>query len=239
VTELYVGTSGYSYKEWKGHFYPEKMPAGEFLGFYAQHLRTVEINNTFYRMPRKEQLQKWCEQVPDHFRFVFKTSRRITHISRLKQSSYEPLKFLTENLEAVGDKLGATLIQLPPTFRAESDRFAEFLNQLPRTQNFAFEFRQKSWFEEPVYQLMRDANVALCVSDSGDGESATPRVSTADWGYLRLRRPQYTNEEMLDWADWIEKQLWTRAFVYFKHEDEGAGPKIARQLLDTWAGLHP
>lgn len=226
-----AGTSGYSYKEWKGAFYPEDVPASGFLAHYATRLPVVEINNTFYRMPRADMLEKWRDQVPESFRFVLKASRRITHIKRLKDAG-EECAYLYETASAtLGDRLGAFLFQLPPYSKKDIERLTSFLDALPDPSLAALEFRNDSWFDEETYACMRAKGVALCTADTDDDLRDTPIVSTADWGYLRLRRESYDDAALERWVRAIKSQSWSKAFVFFKHEDDAAGPLMAERFL--------
>jgi uncharacterized protein YecE (DUF72 family) len=227
-----AGTSGYSYKEWKGSFYPEKLATDQMLRFYGEQFDSVEINNTFYRMPSEKVLVQWAEQVPERFRFVLKASRRITHQHRLKGAG-EPLDYMLRNASVLGDKLGPTLFQLPPNLKQDLARLQDFLALLPNRWPAAFEFRNASWFDDQVYDALRERGVALCVADTEDGE--TPLVSTASRGYLRLRREAYSDRHLSAWAERIAEQPWEEAFVFFKHEDAGAGPALARRFLEIVA----
>jgi uncharacterized protein YecE (DUF72 family) len=224
-----VGTSGYSYKEWKGSFYPEDLPASEMLRFYASRLPAVEINNTFYRMPRSDVLAGWAEQVPDGFTFVLKASQRITHQKRLKDAT-EEVDYFFRVATTLGDRLGPVLFQLPPNLKKDLPRLEQFLALLPAGSRSAFEFRHASWFDGDVLAALRSQGASLCVAE--DEDLAAPLESTADWGYLRLRRPDYGEEELTRWAERIRAQPWREAFVFFKHEEAGAGPKLAARLLD-------
>jgi uncharacterized protein YecE (DUF72 family) len=226
---LYAGTSGYSYKEWKGYFYPEKIPNDEMLAFYGSKLPAVEINNTFYRLPKREQLATWAEQVPANFRFAVKASQKISHMKRLKNAG-EETGYLMDAVGEMGKKLGVVFFQLPPNFKQDLDRLGAFLETLPQGIPVAFEFRHATWFEEPVFSLLRKHNAALCLADADD-DLEVPLVSTADWGYLRLRRPDYTPAELQEWRTWVAGQKWKNAFVFFKHEDAGAGPRMAMDFL--------
>jgi uncharacterized protein YecE (DUF72 family) len=226
---VYAGTSGYSYKEWKGYFYPEKIPADQMLAFYATKLPAVEINNTFYRLPRRDLLESWSSQVPPDFRFVIKASQKITHMKRLKGAGDET-GYLMDIVASLEKKLGVVFFQLPPNFKKDLARLSEFLDSLPRENAIAFEFRHDTWFDEEVYALLRAHNVALCLADT-DEELEVPLVSTADWGYMRLRRPGYAPDELKRWRDWVGSQKWKQAFVFFKHEDEAAGPRMAMEFL--------
>lgn len=226
---LYVGTSGYSYKEWKGSFYPEKIPAKEMLSYYSGRLSTVEINATFYRMPQKSMLENWKEQVPPTFRFSLKASQRITHFKRLKEIEDET-KYFYETAEVLGDQLGVVLFQLPPNMKKDLPRLETFLHQLPAMPRAAFEFRHPTWFDDDVLEVLKGRNLALVVSDTDDMPT-THIDNTADWGYLRLRRVNYSEESLSEWVGRINQQQWSDTFVFFKHEDEGTGPKLPAQFL--------
>jgi len=229
---VYTGTSGYSYKEWKGVFYPDKLPASKMLRFYAGELPAVEINNTFYRLPKASVLEQWRGQVPAEFRFIIKASRRITHIKRLKGAEDETT-YLFETLQSLKNTLGVVLFQLPPFLRKDLERLQEFLAILPAQARASFEFRHPTWYDDEVYALLKDRNAALCLADSG-GDNDAPREATADWGYLRLRREDYSDAELDDWAGFIKAQQWQDAFVFFKHEDAGAGPRMAKAFLERF-----
>jgi uncharacterized protein YecE (DUF72 family) len=227
---LLVGTSGYSYKEWKGSFYPEKIPAKEMLHYYGERLSTVEINATFYRMPQASMLANWKEQVPPTFRFALKAPQRITHIKRLKETD-EETKYFFETAAVLADQLGVVLFQLPPNMKKDLPRLEIFLAQLPPATRAAFEFRHPTWFDDDVLDLLRNQNRALCVSDTDDMPT-THIDKTADWGYLRLRRVQYSEENLTEWLGRIRNQNWQETFLFFKHEDAGTGPKLAAQFLE-------
>ena len=233
LARLRAGTSGYSYKEWKGPFYPEKMKAADMLAFYAEQLPAVEINNTFYRMPKKNVLESWAEQVPGDFRFAIKASRRITHFKRLKETE-EETGFLLGNLEVLGDRLGVVLFQLPPNLKCDLERLEKFLELLPQSLPAAFEFRHDSWHDDAVQECLRARNFAIVAVDA-EGAERPELISTASWGYLRLRRPDYDRAALADWALEIARCSWQEAFVFFKHEDEGAGPLMARAFLEAAA----
>jgi uncharacterized protein YecE (DUF72 family) len=226
---IWVGTSGYNYPEWKGYFYPEKHPADQMLSFYATKLPAVEINNTFYRLPKRELIDLWSSQVPVDFKFVIKASQKITHMKRLKNAEDET-GYLMDTVSALEQKLGVVFFQLPPNFKKDLERLGAFLQTLPRKTPIAFEFRHATWFDDEVYALLRAHDVALCLADT-DEELEVPLVSTATWGYMRLRRPGYPAEELERWRKWVESQPWQQAYVFFKHEDAGAGPKMAMEFL--------
>ena len=231
--KTWIGTSGYSYPEWKGNFYPEKLAAKDMLRFYAGRFPTVEINNTFYRMPKEDVLRGWADQVPEHFAFVIKASQRITHFQRLKECG-ELLAYLYRVTAALGPRLGPLLFQLPPNFKKDLPRLEAFFDALPERRRVAFEFRHASWFDDEVYASLRRRGVALCVADTGE-EPAVPLVATTDWGYLRLRREEFGDAELRDWARRIREQPWSDAFVFLKHEEEGRGPRLAARLTEFCA----
>ncbi|MCA9727451.1 MAG: DUF72 domain-containing protein [Candidatus Eisenbacteria bacterium] len=228
--KVWVGTSGFSYKPWKGPFYPVDLPDGDMLRFYGERLPAVEIDNSFYRMPKKTVLEGWTHQVPEAFRFTLKASRRITHFARLKNTD-EPMSFLMSNVRELGPRLGAVLFQLPPNLKKDVDRLRAFLPLIPEDIPAAFEFRHESWFDEEVYTVLREHERALCQADT-DEEALDHFVTTASWGYLRLRREDYTPGHLRTWAERIREQAWSHAFVFFKHEDGGTGPRWAGELRD-------
>jgi uncharacterized protein YecE (DUF72 family) len=230
--QLLVGTSGYSYKEWLGHFYPEKLPANEMLRYYAGHFSTVEINNTFYRMPAESMLVQWTEQVPDRFKFTLKAPRRITHEQRLRESEANVTEFLRRT-GALGDKLGALLFQLPPFLKKDLPRLRDFLALLPAGREVAFEFRNATWHDEDVYELLRSREAILCVTDTDEGD--TPFVATAGCGYVRLRRTHYDDEDLHGWVGQIKSKALPTTYVYFMHEDEALGTRFGRRLNELWA----
>lgn len=226
---LHVGTSGYSYKEWKGSFYPEKIPAKEMLRFYSERLSTVEINATFYRLPQKSTLENWKEQVPKTFRFSLKAPQRITHFKRLKEAG-DDAKYFLEMAAVLEDQLGPVLFQLPPNMKKDLPRLETFLGELPNHERIAFEFRHPTWFDDDVLEVLRARNWALCVSDTDD-MPVTHIDKTADWGYLRLRRVLYSADHLRDWLKRVRDQNWNESYVFFKHEDEGTGPRLAGEFL--------
>jgi uncharacterized protein YecE (DUF72 family) len=229
--EMLAGTSGYSYKEWLGSFYPEKLPAKEMLRYYAGHFRTVEINNTFYRMPAEAMLTGWAKEVPESFTFTLKAPQRITHQKRLREAQQEVAEFLRRSA-ALGEKLGIILFQLPPFLRKDLPRLRDFLAALPPERRVAMEFRHESWQDEEVYAALRERGAALCVADTDEGD--TPFVVTSDSGYLRLRRTHYDDKDLAAWAGRIKAQPLARAYVYFKHEDEARGTKFAHRFCELW-----
>ena len=229
-----VGTSGYSYPEWKGNFYPEKMAAKDMLRYYAERFPTVEINNTFYRMPKEALLDGWAAEVPASFLFVLKASQRITHIKRLKEVG-EELTYLFRVASTLGERLGPLLFQLPPNFKKDAPRLQSFFDAMPARRRVAVEFRHASWFDDETFQILRNNDAALCVADTGE-EPVAPLVATTDWGYLRLRREDFTDADLQAWAKRILGQPWGDAFVFMKHEEEGRGPKLGARLMEILAG---
>ena len=230
---MLAGTSGFSYKEWKGSFYPEDLPADQMLRHYASKLPAVEINNTFYRMPKASLLSQWAEQVPDGFRFVLKASQQITHRLRLKDAS-QPVQYFFDVASTLGDRLGPALFQLPPNLKKDLPRLTDFLALLPPASRSAVEFRHESWFEDDVFEALKAKGAALCIAE--DEDLATPLRATAGWGYLRLRRQDYDDAAVAAWAEKVRGQTWTEAYVFFKHEDGGAGPKLAARFLELSRG---
>jgi uncharacterized protein YecE (DUF72 family) len=232
--KLHVGTSGYSYKEWKGTFYPEKIDTADMLRFYATHFGTVEINNTFYRMPNQKTLAQWSEQVPDSFVFVIKASRKITHLKRLLGTDSE-LSYLLGTVGTLGSRLGPILFQLPPNMKKDIDRLVSFLRLLPGPCQPALEFRHESWFDDDVYEAAAAHNACLVWSDAMDRADGR-YAATANFGYLRLRREAYADEDLQSWCDKIAEQLWDAAFVFLKHEEEATGPQLASRFSELWQG---
>jgi uncharacterized protein YecE (DUF72 family) len=218
--KVLAGTSGYAFKEWKGPFYPEDLSDDGMLAFYASRFPTVEINNTFYRLPKEKVLVDWGAQAPPGFTFSIKASQRITHFARLKAEAADPLAFLLRNTASLGDKLGPILFQLPPNLKKDLERLQRFLELLPDGRRFTIEFRHESWFEDDVIDTLRARDVALCVSEQDDWKA--PLLSTASWGYLRLHRFDYDEASLGAWARDVCTQAWSDAYVYFKH-DEGVG----------------
>jgi uncharacterized protein YecE (DUF72 family) len=231
--QILVGTSGFSYTPWRGSFYPDKLPEARMLAYYAERLPTVEINNTFYRMPNAETLRKWAGDTPDSFRFVLKSPRRITHERKLADVG-DSLTRLHEAASALGDKLGPVLFQLPPFLKKDLPRLAEFLATVPPGMRAAVEFRHESWFEADVFQALRARDAALCIAESED--LVTPLEATASWGYLRLRRQDYDEAQLAAWAARLTAQRWQTAYVFFKHEDAGRGPALAARLRELAGG---
>jgi uncharacterized protein YecE (DUF72 family) len=230
---LYVGTSGYQYKEWRGPFYPSDLKEKDMLRHYASRLPAVEINNTFYRTPAAPVFEGWAAAAPDGFRFSIKASRRITHVSRLSGTE-DTTRFLFEGCAALGAKLGIVLFQLPPFFRKDLPRLEAFLATLPPNVPCAFEFRHESWTSDDVLEVLSKAGRSLCYADTEEVTEAEPTLRTSEVGYLRLRRQDYTDADLDRWAERVHAQAWQSVFVFFKHEDAGAGPKLAARFLERF-----
>jgi uncharacterized protein YecE (DUF72 family) len=217
-----AGTSGWSFKEWKGTFYPADLPADGQLAYYATRFPCVEVNNTFYRMPKESVLAQWAAQVPPEFRFALKASQRITHYSRLRDVA-DNVQYFLRMSNALGPKRGPSLFQLPPNLKKDLPLLTDFVALLPPRWRATIEFRHPSWFEDPVYEALKSKDVALCIADQDDFE--TPPVATAKWGYLRLHRATYDEAGLARWAETIKGFGWDEAFVFFKHDEaEGSGP---------------
>jgi uncharacterized protein YecE (DUF72 family) len=228
---MLAGTSGYSYKEWVGSFYPDKLPASSMLRYYAQRFPTVEINNAFYRMPAESLLEQWAGEVPESFRFTLKAPRRLTHIKRLKEVTADVAEFI-RRASVLKERLGMLLFQLPPTLRKDLPRLRDFLAGLPEATRVAVEFRHDSWHDDEVYAALRERSAAVCIAE--DDEGAWPFVCTSPDAYLRLRRTQYGGSDLRAWADRLKAAPLERAWVYFKHEDEAHAPKFAAQFAEAW-----
>ena len=224
-----AGASGYSFKEWKGTFYPEKMKPEEMLPFYSARLPTVEINNTFYRMPRTTMLEEWVRITPQAFKFSIKASRRITHMARIKaDSAADSVAYLYKNLASLEGKRGPVLFQLPPNLKKDLPRLTEFLKLLPEGHHAAFEFRNDTWFEDDVYAALKGAGAALCLSEREDN-APPPLVETAPWGYVRLRLEEYTDRDLEAWAERLAATGWKEIYAYFMHEP--TAPAYAQALM--------
>ena len=229
TSRLLAGASGYAYKEWQGNFYPEKIKPDAMLAWYAGRLPTVEINNTFYRMPKASVLETWAASTSESFRFAIKASRRITHMARLKaEEAADSVGFLYRNLAALGAKRGPVLFQLPPFLKNDLPRLTEFLRLLPDGHRAAFEFRNESWFADDVYDALKGAGAALCLSEREDN-APPPLVETAPWGYVRLRLETYSDDDLKQWARRLEATSWREIYVYFMHEP--TAPAYARALM--------
>jgi uncharacterized protein YecE (DUF72 family) len=220
---LYVGTSGYSYKEWKGGFYPQNISAGEMLPYYASRFPAVELNNTYYRLPQPSTVENWRTQVPENFRFSVKAPQSITLYRRLNNVGPQT-KQLLETVSVLEDRLGTLLFRLPEDMKKDLKRLEGFLKELPADTPTAFD-------DDETFDLLRAHNRAAVVSDT-DESPASHIDKTADWGYVRLRRVQYSKTDLAGWMKRIRAQEWKAAFVFFKHDDEGTGPKLAAQFIN-------
>jgi uncharacterized protein YecE (DUF72 family) len=232
--KIHVGTSGYGYKEWKGKFYPATISPKEMLRFYSQRLGAVEINNTFYHMPTASVLMSWAAQVPDDFLFALKAPQVVTHLKRLRNVD-EETEYLFRTLSVLEEKLGPVLFQFPKSFPADLPALKYFLGLIPGKISCAFEFRNPSWLEGEIPDLLRERGYSLCIADT-DENPTDEIISTASWGYLRLRRSDYSDADLSQWRERVLSQKWKRAFVFFKHEDEAKGPEMAirfRELADS------
>lgn len=229
---VYVGTSGFGYKEWQPEFYPAEISDGDFLSHYAKHLPVVEINSTFYRFPSKAMLQGWAPQVPEDFLFALKVPGRITHQARLKGAG-EAIVALMDNVKTLGKRLGPVIFGLPPNMKKDMSRLTDALAHIPDDVRVTFEFRNPEWLDDEVQNALRAKRVALCLAESDDAAASddlnAPLVSTADWGYLRLRRSDYADADLEAWAKRIAAQNWKEVFVFIKHE-EAAAPQTAMKL---------
>jgi uncharacterized protein YecE (DUF72 family) len=228
--KFWIGTSGFQYSEWKGNFYPEELPSAKMLQFYAERFSTTEINYTFHRIPAQKTIDNWKAQTPQKFRFALKAPQKITHWSKLRDCS-DTLEYFCQVITGLDERLGPVLFQLPPTFKKNADVLSSFLREFPDMRG-AFEFRHESWFEDDVFELLESRNMALCIADTET--IATPKEITANYGYLRLRRGDYTDEDVKRWSEFVRQQnaKWSDAFIYFKHEESGIGPKLARQTME-------
>ena len=221
--KLIAGTSGYAFKEWKGPFYPADLHDDAMLAHYASRFASVEINNTFYRLPKEHVLQEWAAQVPANFTFAIKASQRITHYARLKPECASAVEFLLKNTATLGDKLGPILFQLPPNLKKDLDRLRVFVDTLPSERRYTIEFRHESWFDDDVFDVLRARDVPVCITEQP--EFASPVVATATWGYVRLHRFDYDAASLAAWATQLAAMPWSDALVYFKHDEgEGSGP---------------
>jgi uncharacterized protein YecE (DUF72 family) len=226
----WIGTSGFQYAEWKGTFYPEDLPASKMLPFYAERFSTTEINYTFHRIPAAKTIDNWKQLTPENFRFSLKAPQKITHFARL-QDCADTLRYFCDVVAALGEKLGPVLFQLPPNFKKDTFVLGDFVNGLPGAIRAAFEFRHESWFDDDVFETLKARNAALCIADTEKLE--TPKIATANYGYLRLRREDYGKLAIENWAAFVRIQNgWNDVFIYFKHEEAGTGPKLAKQMQD-------
>jgi uncharacterized protein YecE (DUF72 family) len=226
----WIGTSGFQYPEWKGTFYPDDLGTAKMLAFYAERFATTEINYTFHRIPAPKTIDNWITQTPEKFRFALKAPQKITHWSKLRDCS-DTLEYFCKVATGLGDRLGPVLFQLPPTFKKDADTLSSFLREFP-DMRAAFEFRHESWFDNEILELLKSRNIALCIADTD--ALATPKKITADYGYLRLRREDYAKTDVERWAEFVRERStnWNDAFIYFKHEESGIGPKLVQQMIE-------
>jgi uncharacterized protein YecE (DUF72 family) len=230
MMQFWVGTSGYSYKEWMGSFYPDKIPQKGMLSYYSRRLTTVEINNSFYRLPTPAVVESWAEQTPPNFRFVLKAPREITHFNQLRECE-SLVDQLLDAATVLKARRGPILFQLPPYCKKDITRLDAFLDMVGTRTEIAFEFRHESWFDAAVYDCLRGRGCALCVADAED-LPPVELIQTTDWGYLRLRRQHYTDQQLRTWVETLREQSWHDTYVFFKHEDSGTGPQLATQFLE-------
>jgi uncharacterized protein YecE (DUF72 family) len=233
--QLWIGTSGFQYAEWKGTFYPEDLSTAKMLPFYAERFSSTEINYTFHRIPSEKTIDNWCKATPATFQFSLKAPQKVTHFAKLRNCQ-DTLIYFYGVISSLERKLGPVLFQLPPALKKDAALLGSFLQDLPQGMRAAFEFRHESWLDEEVFHLLRNKNVALCIADSE--KLSTAPVATSNYGYLRLRRADYQDQDVARWADIIRAQSsnWSDAYVYFKHEESGTGPKLAAQLAQILAG---
>ncbi len=231
-----VGTSGFSYKEWKSNFYPADLPERKFLSYYATRFRGVEIDSTFYRMPTPKTLDAWKDATPDDFRFAIKASQKITHRERLAVPS-EALQYQLAILPQLGSRLGVVLYQLPPFYRRDLERLAFFLKALPASPKSAFEFRHVSWFDDATFRLLEENGVALCINDNDEFDC--PPVLTAKHTYVRLRRDHYGSEQRTLWKGRFREfsDGGVDVFAFIKHKDNPDAPLIALEFAAGFDGV--
>jgi uncharacterized protein YecE (DUF72 family) len=230
---VYAGTSGWAYASWKPGFYPAKTPAARMLAYYASQLNSVEVNFTFRQLPKESQLATWLEAAPPGFRFSFKAPQAITHLKRLRDCADGLAALRSALLPAEREgKMGAVLFQLPPNFRADTERLKAFLTETTRLKiRAAFEFRHESWFEEVTYATLENANVALCIAESD--ELQTPQRRTADFLCYRLRRSHYSEADLKTMVERFANDAQQGdVYAYFMHEDAPDGPLRARAVLE-------
>jgi len=223
---ILIGTSGFSYKEWKGTFYPKELPAKQYLSFYGKHFKTTEINNSFYRIPTEQNISAWYAEVPADFSFTLKLNQKITHVKRLKNADEEMERFL-QVAAVMKEKLGTILVQLPPYAKKDIASLATFLSQYATRARLAFEFRHASWFDKETYALLKEHQSALAVVEAEEQDAV--REITGNFIYMRLRKGDYTPKELKQWVIWIKQQT-LDVYCYLKHDDKA--PVLAQQLMD-------
>lgn len=228
-----IGTSGFSYKEWLGGFYPAKLAGTKMLAYYAERMPTVEINYTFRAMPKREMLEKWAAQTPAHFRFALKAPQRITHFAKLRGVG-DAVAYFAEVASTLEDRLGPALFQLPPGFKCDVPLLSDFLGSIRGKIRAAFEFRDRSWFDDRVMNALREGGAALCIAESE--KIQTPVECTAPFVYLRLRNEDYDQAGLAAWAERISAMAAQaeEIYVFFKHEDHA--PDLAMKLRGMLEG---
>ncbi|MFO7446498.1 MAG: DUF72 domain-containing protein [Ignavibacteriaceae bacterium] len=226
---FYTGTSGYGYKPWKGKFYPKDLPDNKMLSYYSGNFPAVEINNTFYSMPKKSILESWIKEVSKDFKFILKAPGEITHKKRLKNCE-EELKYFLETSASLKKNLSGFLFQLPPNFKKNIETLENFINLIPKKTKVTFEFRNDSWFDDETYDCLRKRDFALCTADTDEKPAGI--INTASWGYLRLRKESYDNKELKEWYKKIKSCDWKDVYIFFKHEDKANGPRFAKQFIE-------
>ena len=225
----WIGTSGFQYAEWKGSFYPEDLPAAKMLPFYAERFNTTEVNYTFHRIPAPKTIDNWCKLTLETFRFTLKAPQRVTHFARLRDCG-DTVDYFYDVVSGLGSRLGPVLFQLPPNLKKDTVLLEHFAESLPASMRAAFEFRHESWLDDEICEVLHARDCALVVSDT-DEKPLSEIISTASWGYLRLRRTNYDEKDLQEWMKRVQNEKWSDAFIFFKHEDEGIGPKLAAQFL--------
>ena len=240
MVKYFIGTSGWHYDDWKGRFYPEKLPKVKWLDFYARHFTTLELNNTFYRLPSEEVFSKWYDSSPSGFIFSVKVSRFVTHIKRLKDCDEALTNFMSRS-SLLKDKLGPLLYQLPPGLHRDDELLTVFLKKLPGELKHVIEFRHKSWLVEDVFSILREFNIGFCVFDMPNLEC--PLLATADFVYIRFHGKDslysscYSDEELKDWAEKITKlaQNLNSVYIYFNNDIQGFALKNAETIRNYLA----
>jgi uncharacterized protein YecE (DUF72 family) len=230
----WVGTSGFQYTEWKGTFYPEDLPTSKMLPYFAERLPTTEINYSFHRIPSGKTIEGWYKATPENFKFSLKAPQKVTHWQKLRNCG-DTLRYFHQVICDLEKKLGCVLFQLPPTLKKDAALLSDFLVDIPEGMRAAFEFRDPAWFSDDIYELLKSKNLSLCIADSE--KLATPEIATANYGYLRLRREDYQSADIARWSEVLKKNesAWSDAYVYFKHEESGIGPKLAQQMIELLA----
>jgi uncharacterized protein YecE (DUF72 family) len=238
MRNLWIGTSGWTYKDWRGSFYPTDVPLKRRLGWYSERFTTTEINGSFYRTPSREAVQAWRDQTPEHFVFAWKASKFITHWKRLTEKCQNSLELMETRLKALEPKVGPILFQLPPQFKSGEQRLASFIKLLNKKRRYTFEFRHPSWYEPKILELLRSENIALCFSDHQDAPA--PWEVTAQHVYVRGHGPtgqykdRYSKNTLENWARefavWRKKRL--LIYCFFDNDQKTAAPMDAQQLIN-------